>query len=122
MRTAILLIAAAVSLGALDAMAAGSSIPPGRYACNLIAVGNAGYVDIRGSDYRGPSLTPGGSFSPYSMAGNAITWSAGFGEFNVDHTQYRGLTNGAGGHPWFTVTYRRTRGGGVDTVDCEREP
>ncbi len=94
-------------------------LPPGRYACSFANGGSPGYVDIRGGSYRGPDLEPSGGFSAYALSGTAITWTAGFGAFAVVNSQSRGVDTG--GRPWFTITYRRTRGGGVDAVDCVRE-
>jgi hypothetical protein len=97
------------------------SIPEGRYACDFGGGGSAGYVDIRGNTYRGPSLDASGDFRSYAVnAGNSVTWSAAFGEFAVVGTQFMG--GDTSGRPWFAVTYSRTRGGGVDRLDCLREP
>lgn len=101
--------------------AGGGAMPAGRYACLFAGGGSPGSVDIRGSTYRGPDLEPSGGFAPYSMAGKSVTWSHGFGAFKVVSTEYRGVSNDSDHNPWFTVTYSRTRGGGVDAVDCERE-
>ena len=93
------------------------AIPAGRYACD-----GGSYVDIRGSEYRGPADEPSGDFSRYVLgAGNSITWTAGFGEFNVVSTQYKGVSQDSTAQPWFAVTYNRTHGGGVEQVDCERQ-
>ena len=99
--------------------AAGAGIPPGHYGCSFDGGGSPGYVDIRGATYRGPSLTGSGAFSAYSMAGSDITWTGGFGEFNVASSQFMG--GDTSGRPWFAVTYNRTHGGGVDRLDCLRE-
>ena len=106
--------------GASPAGAAG--IPDGHYGCLFGGGGSPGYVDIRGATYRGPSLDGSGAFAPYTIdAAGGVTWSAGFGAFSVASTQYRGISNDASHSPWFTVTYNRTSGGGVDAIDCERE-
>ncbi len=104
---------------AAAAPVAAGGLPTGRYACDFPGGGAPGYVDIRGGAYRGPDLEPAGGFSSYAMAGNAITWTAGFGEFTVVSSAYRG--SDTNGRPWFSVTYSRTRGGGVDEIDCIRE-
>lgn len=97
---------------------ASGAMPSGRYACDG---GNS--VDIRGAEYRGPTDEPSGEFSPYVMdAGNAVTWTAGFGEFSVVSTQYKGISQDSTAQPWFAVTYNRTHGGGVEQIDCERQP
>lgn len=97
---------------------ASGAIPSGRYACD-----GGSSVDIRGGEYRGPTDAPSGEFSPYVMdAKNSVTWTAGFGEFNVVSTQYKGISQDSAAQPWFAVTYSRTHGGGVEEVDCEREP
>jgi hypothetical protein len=101
--------------------AAGGVMPPGHYECLFAGGGSPGAVDIRGATYRGPSLEPSGGFAPYSMTGKSVTWSSGFGAFKVVSTEFRGVSNDTAHSPWFTVTYSRTRGGGVDSVDCERE-
>lgn len=102
-----------------QASAAGT-IPSGHYGCDFAGGGSAGYVDIRGSSYRGPSSGVSGDFRPYAMsAGNSITWTVGFGQFSVVGSQYMGADSG--GRPAFSVTYARTRGGGVDRIDCLRE-
>ncbi len=106
--------------GSTLAAAGAGAIPAGRYACDFAGGGSPGYVDIRGNTYRGPTLDGSGSFRPYVIGGgNSITWTAGFGEFTVVKSQFMG--NDTRGHPWFAVTYSRTRGGGVDQVDCLRE-
>ncbi len=97
----------------------GGALPSGRYACDFQNGGAPGYVDIRGGGYRGPDAEPSGGFKAYAMADGAITWTAGFGAFVVVSSQYRGADTR--GNPWFTVTYSRTHGGGVDAVDCIRE-
>ena len=95
----------------------GGTTPSGRYACD-----GGNYVDIRANEYRGPTFEPSGAYSPYVMgAGNSVTWTAGFGEISVVSTQYKGVSQDSTAQPWFTVTYNRTHGGGVDSVDCERE-
>jgi hypothetical protein len=99
----------------------GGTMPAGHYVCLFAYGGSPGSVDIRGATYRGPSLEPSGGFAPYSMAGKGVTWSHGFGEFKVVSTEYRGVSNDSAHSPWFRVTYSRTRTGGVDAVDCERE-
>ena len=100
-----------------EAGANAGTIPAGRYACD-----GGSSVDIRGSEYRGPTDAPSGDFSPYVLgAGNSITWTAGFGEFNVVSTQYKGISQDSTAQPWFAVTYNRTHGGGVEQVDCERQ-
>ena len=92
-------------------------IPSGRYACD-----GGIYVDIRGSEYRGPTGEPSGEFRPYVMGtGNSVNWTAGFGEFNVVSTRYMGISHDSAAQPWFAVTYNRTHGGGVEEIDCERE-
>jgi hypothetical protein len=102
------------------AAAGAGAIPAGHYVCDFAGGGSPGYVDIRGNTYRGPTLDGSGNFRPYVIgAGNSITWTAGFGEFTVVKSQFMG--NDTSGHPWFAVTYSRTRGGGVDQVDCLRE-
>ncbi len=99
--------------------AAGGGIPSGHYGCSFGGGGSPGYVDIRGSTYRGPSLTGSGAFSAYSMAGSAIVWTRGFGEFRVVSSEFMGADTA--GRPWFAVTYSRTHGGGVDRLECLRE-
>jgi hypothetical protein len=100
----------------------GSAMPSGRYVCLFAGGGSPGAVDIQGSTYRGPSLETSGPFAPYAMGpDNSVTWTAGFGAFNVASTQYRGVSNDSAHQPWFTVTYNRTTGGGVDAVDCQKE-
>jgi hypothetical protein len=102
------------------AAAGAGAIPAGHYACDFAGGGSAGYVDIRGNAYRGPTLDKSGDFKPYAMgAGNSITWTAGFGEFKVVSSQFMG--GDTSGRPWFAVTYSRTRGGGVDRLDCLRQ-
>jgi len=97
--------------------AAANAMPSGRYACD-----GGTFVDIRGSEYRGPSYEPSGPFKSYvTGAENSVIWSGGFGEFNVVSTRYMGFSHDAAAQPWFVVTYSRTHGGGVDQVDCERE-
>jgi len=118
---AIGLSAAPVLVAQAAPVASSDVMPPGHYGCLFAGGGSPGAVDIRGATYRGPSLEPSGAFAPYSMTGKTVTWSHGFGAFSVVSTQYRGISNDSDSRPWFTVTYKRTRGGGVDAVDCERE-
>ncbi len=112
---------AAAGSGAVQrqASAAGAGIPSGHYGCSFAGGGSPGYVDIRGGTYRGPSLTGAGAFAAYSMAGSAITWTGGFGEFTTVSSEFMGPDTA--GRPWFAVTYSRTHGGGVDRLDCLRE-
>lgn len=112
-----IVVVALVAISTASQAAAATSIPSGRYACD-----GGNYVDIRGTEYRGPTYEPSGPFKPYAVgAGNSLTWSAGFGAFNVVSTRYMGVSHDAAAQPWFVVTYSRTHGGGVDQVDCERE-
>jgi hypothetical protein len=105
-----------------SAVAAGvGAIPSGHYGCLFGGGGSPGYVDIQGGTYRGPTLASSGTFSPYTMAGNSVTWSAGFGEFNVISSEYKGISNDSTHRPWFSVLYHRTSGGGIDQLDCEQE-
>lgn len=124
MRLQLLLAVAASSLAlfacskAANSQTGDGAIPSGRYACD-----GGTSVDIRGAEYRGPTDEPSGEFSPYVMgAGNSVTWTAGFGEFDVVSTQYKGISKDATAQPWFAVIYNRTHGGGVEQVDCERQP
>jgi hypothetical protein len=100
---------------------AAGAIPSGHYGCLFGSGGSPGYVDIRGGTYRGPTLTASGAFRPYAMgAMNSITWTAGFGEFNVISSEYMGISGDTTHRPWFAVLYR-TPGGGNDRLDCEQE-
>ena len=97
------------------------AIPPGHYGCLFGGGGSPGYVDIQGGTYRGPTLASSGAFSPYTMAGNSVTWTAGFGQFDVVSSEYKGISDDSSHRPRFSVLYRRTPGGGVDQLDCEQE-
>ena len=121
---AILAVSALAGCAPPAAQAQAAGLPNGHYACGQNVGGSFstfGYVDIRGSTYRGPSLDGAGLFAPYSVGPDgAIQWSGSFGAFNTNGAHIVGSSVMAGDKPWFRVNYV-SAGGDPEQLDCTPE-
>ncbi|GAC1422063.1 MAG: hypothetical protein NVSMB62_17510 [Acidobacteriaceae bacterium] len=108
-----------------DAAGGPRHLPDGRYACTGkigAALVTFGFVDIAGTSYRGPSHSPSGSYAPFEVsADNSLTWSKGFGGFNLENgVQYQDARIVPGEPARFRVRYK-TASGHSEALDCGRE-
>jgi len=101
--------------------------PAGHYACLTANGGLLGYLDVKGSTYRGIALKPAGAANKIGMDSNgALLFAAGLGGFfassgvKLGEARYMGTQGSSGHRPWIGIKYVSPRGNN-ERLDCQSE-